>query len=95
MSDNPVHRHIGKLMKHHQEQSFLIHSFCPDYHCDAIGFMVVLIHLVHLVGGNLKILGTELAGKGFQGLGILCRKLDNHTSHSYTFKTVAENLQSC
>ena len=67
MSDNPVHRHIGKLMKHHQEQSFLIHSFCPDYHCDAIGFMVVLIHLVHLVGGNLKILGTELAGKGFQG----------------------------
>ena len=59
MSDNPVHRHIGKLMKHHQEQSFLIHSFCPDYHCDAIGFMVVLIHLVHLVGGNLKILGTE------------------------------------
>ena len=59
MSDNAVHRHIRKLMKHHQEQSFLIHSFRSDYHCDAIGFMVVLIHLIHLVGGYLKILGTD------------------------------------
>ena len=66
MSDNPVHRHIGKLMKHHQEQSFLIHSFCPDYHCDAIGFMVVLIHLVHLVGGNLKISELNLPERAFK-----------------------------